>query len=115
MNATQTVVYTQLLAFILFALGGPEGTNRVQNGIRRLKGEAPTARPSKSDPKLGVTTATGWAIMFLFLVVGADIPATSDIAIGFAWLILLVVALLYGADAFRNITRIGQPPTTSPR
>lgn len=111
MNATQTVVYTQLLAFILFALGGPDGTQRVKNGVRRLQGKKPSAAPAKSDPKLGIGTATGWAIMFLFLIVGADLPATSDIAIGFAWLILLVVALLYGTDAFRNITSIGQSAT----
>lgn len=107
MNPIQHVVLAQLLSFILFALGGPDGTTRVQNGVRRLQGQEPKSRPTRSDPKLGVPAAVGWAIMFLFLVTLADVPGTSEIGVGFAWLIFVVVALLYGRDAFRNIGRIG--------
>lgn len=114
MNAIQHIVLAQLLSFILFALGGPDGTTRVRNGVRRLQGQEPTPRPTRSDPKLDVPAAVGWGIMFLFLIALADIPATSEVAIGFAWLIFVVVALLYGRDAFRNIGRIGSysTPTT---
>ncbi len=114
MNPIQHVILAQLLAFILFALGGPDGTVRVTNGIRRLQGQEPKPRPTRSDPKLGVTSAAGWAVMFLFLIVLADVPATSDIGIGFAWLIAFVVFLLYGQDAFRNITSIANAKPVTP-
>lgn len=53
--------------------------------------------------------------MFIFLIVLADVPATSDVGVGFAWLIFVTVALLYGTDAFRNITKVvAAKPVTPP-
>lgn len=62
-----------------------------------------------------VPVAAGWAMMFLFLIILTDVPATSDLGVAFAWLILLSIALAYGADAFDNIGSVlGQPQKTEP-
>jgi uncharacterized membrane protein YhaH (DUF805 family) len=47
--------------------------------------------------------AMGWAVLFVFLVILADIPATQALATTFAWLILLSVLMLFGPLAGQNI------------
>lgn len=52
---------------------------------------------------------TGWAVVMVFLVAGADIEATSKLAVSFGWLILLAVLMAYGPTAFARIAAAVQP------
>lgn len=115
MNPTQSVILTQLLSFALFWLAGDEAKRKSTNGLRRLAGKPPTATPSKeAGPSMTVGVASGWAVMFVTLIVFTDIEATSSLAVAFGWLILISIALAYGEDAFKNVsTVIGQPQARS--
>lgn len=111
MSPTQSVVLTQLLAFALFWGAGDEAKRKTGNGLRRLQGKPIVRAPAKSTgPTMTVPVAAGWGMMFLMLVVLTDIEATAELSVAFAWLILISIALAYGADAFRNFSAVlGQP------
>lgn len=115
MSPTQTIVLTQLLAFVLFWGAGDEAKRKTGNGLRRLQNKPIVAAPSKSNgPTMTVPVAAGWAVMFLTLIVFTDIEATAELSVAFGWLILISIALAYGTDAFRNFSAvIGQPQTAS--
>jgi len=54
------------------------------------------------------------AIVFLSLTILADIPATSRLAVAFAYVILLSAALTVGPTAFGRISElVGAPRTGS--
>lgn len=55
----------------------------------------------------------GWLVVGGFLIVFADIPATSSIAVSFAYLILIAALLTGGEDAFNNLTSLLNRPTES--
>lgn len=116
MNPTQAVILTQLLSFTLFWLAGDQARTKTANGLRRLRGQPALPGPTTpSGPTMTVSVASGWAVMFLTLIVFTDIEATAPLAAAFAWLILISIALAYGEDAFNNITKLlGQSPTSLP-
>lgn len=55
---------------------------------------------------LTFNAAIGWAVLFLILIVMTDVPATQNVALMFALLFLLSVALKYGPQAFNTITTV---------
>lgn len=48
----------------------------------------------------------GWGVLSLFLIAGADIPATAELASAFAWLIFVAVLLLYGPAALETLSTL---------
>jgi hypothetical protein len=50
----------------------------------------------------------GWIVLAGFLIIASDFPATSELALAFAYLILISVLLVAGPDAFNNITTMLQ-------
>lgn len=55
-------------------------------------------------PKLGgVEMFMAWGILFVFLIVMAEIPNTGQLAAAFVWLIVLAVLFTYGVAAFQNL------------
>jgi len=54
----------------------------------------------------------GWLIVGGFLIVMADIPATEDLAVAFAYLILIAAFLSGGYDAMTNLAGLLDRPTT---
>lgn len=54
----------------------------------------------------------GWLIVGGMLIVLADIPATSDLAVSFAYLMLIAALLAAGPAAFDNLTRLVNKPTS---
>jgi hypothetical protein len=46
----------------------------------------------------------GWGFMAITIAVFADIPATSDVAVAFAYLILLAVLFHSGAKVFDGLS-----------
>ena len=55
----------------------------------------------------------GWAVLSLFLVAAADIPATAELASAFAWLIFVAVLLLYGPSALGTLSTLTRSGGTS--
>lgn len=113
MNPAQSVIFTTILSFTIFGFAGTDALARAKNGINRLTGQPVTDHPTDSGPVFTPQVVTGWAVLFIILIAMADIPASSELAVGFGWLILLSVALAFGPDAFDNISRLlGQNPAT---
>jgi hypothetical protein len=54
----------------------------------------------------------GWLIVAGFLLVMADIPATADLAVAFAYLILITAFLTGGFDAMQNLASLLNRNTT---
>lgn len=107
MNPTQAVILAQLLSFGIFWLAGDEAKRKTQNGLNRLRGKPGAAAPAHaSGPTMTVGVAAGWAVLFLTLIVFTDIEPTAELSAAFAWLLLLSIALAYGADAFGNIAAV---------
>ena len=48
----------------------------------------------------------GWGAIFVALIGLADFPATANLAASFAWLIFISVLLLYGPQAFANLSSL---------
>jgi hypothetical protein len=48
----------------------------------------------------------GWLVVGGFLIVLADLPATSELAVAFAYLMLIAAFLTGGQAAFDNITQL---------
>lgn len=113
MNATQSVILSQLLSFFLFWAAGDEAKRKTGNALKRLQGKPTVAAPSsQSGPTMTVPVAAGWAVMFLTLIVFTDIEPTAELAAAFGWLILVSIALAYGEDAFHNVTKVITPTAT---
>lgn len=53
----------------------------------------------------------GWLVAGGFLLVMADIPATADLAVAFAYLILIAAFLSGGYDAMTNLAGLLDRPT----
>jgi hypothetical protein len=94
----QQVVLATLLSFTVFVSAGPRALNRVQGKV--------SGTSDKSDSGWTAKNAFGFAVLFTFLIIGADVPATADLSIAFAWLILLSVLMLFGPVAFKNLSGI---------
>lgn len=106
MDPRQSVVLATLIGFSVFWLAGDKAANQTANGIARLSGRPTTQSVNESGPKLTVQRAAGWAGTFIFLVVLADIPSTSEVGASLAWLFALGILLAFGPDAFANVSRI---------
>lgn len=71
--------------------------------------------PATSDEV--VQAIFGWAVLFVIFIVASDIPEVGQLAAAFAWLLLLSIVIVYGPDAFNNVSRFlnqstgGTPPT----
>lgn len=48
----------------------------------------------------------GWAVIAIALSIFADIESTSEVAVAFAWLILIAVLFNYGVKLFDGISAI---------
>lgn len=59
-----------------------------------------------------VQHAIGWAGLFMFLIVGTDIPLTAQLAAAIAWLLLVAVLIRYGPDAFGTVSQVANPAAT---
>jgi hypothetical protein len=101
MDPRQQVVLAMIVALTTFVVAGPDALGRVRGKLDR------TADTSQSG--WTANNAFGWAVLFVFLIVMADIPATGELAASFAWLILLGILLLFGPLAATNVTRVFQP------
>lgn len=111
MDPRQSVVLATMLGFLTFWLAGDKAANQTANGIARLSGQPTTARATNTGPSLTVQRAVGWAGTFLFLVILADIPTTSEIGAALAWLLFLGIVFAFGPDAFANILRVSGQST----
>ena len=99
---------------MLIVLGGSQGTRKLRNGINATVGRPGTApAATETGPVLSVEVFTGWAILFVTFITLADIDATSQLGVSFAWLLLLSIALMVGPDALNNIANMGRPEPTS--
>ena len=58
-----------------------------------------------------------WGVIAVTLSIFADIPSTSDLAVAFAYLVLLAVLFNSGAKVFDGITAAlgGGTPATTPQ
>lgn len=63
-------------------------------------GVAPTGAVNVSRSILG------WGAIFVTLVALADFEATANLSASFAWLIFISVLLLYGPQAFTNLSTL---------
>lgn len=72
-------------------------------------------------PKLGGwETLIAWGTVYLMLVIMADIPASGQLAVAFAWMFVLAILFSYGIEAFSNLLELqnggtegGDPPATT--
>lgn len=58
----------------------------------------------------------GWAVLMVVLVAMADIPATEELGVAFAYVFLLAVLMGYGPAAFAKLSSImgsGAGPSSS--
>lgn len=55
----------------------------------------------------------GWLVVGGMLLVLSDIPTTSDLAVSFAYLMLIAAFLAAGPDAWDNITRLVNKPSAA--
>lgn len=71
-------------------------------------------RPQNSNYTSEIHTAAlgvnwfGWAILWLFLTVAAEYDATTDLAVSFALLMLIVVLVRYGERSFNVLYNLGR-------
>lgn len=56
----------------------------------------------------------GWLVVGGFLLILADIPATSELAVSFAYLMLVAALLAAGPAAFDNLTRLVTKASATP-
>lgn len=76
-------------------------------------GAAPVAS-TDSGKRVALTvgrSVIGWGVLSLFLIAGADIPATAELASAFAWLIFVAVLLLYGPSALATLSTLTRGTT----
>lgn len=72
----------------------------------------PTGTPGTEGVAMQRIVAGG--VVFFSLVLAADIPATSQLAVAFAYLILLSAALTVGPVAFARVSAmVGGKPASS--
>jgi hypothetical protein len=114
MNPTRSVVYALLLSISLMVVSGSEGIRKLRNGINATVGRPQIDAAADTGAVLSVELFTGWAILFVILVALADNDTTSPLGVGFAYLLLLSVAMAVGPDAFNNIASLtGQGASSS--
>lgn len=106
MNPTRSVVYALLLSISLMVVSGSAGIRKLRNGINATVGRPGIAPSDDTGAVLSVELFTGWAILFVILVALADNDTTSPLGVGFAYLLLLSVAMAVGPDAFNNIASL---------
>lgn len=86
-------------ALIFFIAGG-----RFDEMLDRVRGR-PVVKGEGPEPA-GVVfqTILGWGIMLTILIFMADTGVAAPLAIGFSWLIFLMILMSYGEEAAKNIT-----------
>lgn len=94
LNRNRDVVLAYTIALAVFGIA--HGLQFVNEGQGK--------RIANPLPKLGGwNSLIGWSALFLFLIILAEIPATSQLGPAFAWLILLTIMFVYGTAAFTNL------------
>jgi len=88
-----------------YAAGFDLALTRVRYLVIRQTGTAQVIAQGRLDTK----SLYGWAVLATFLFVMSDFEATSDLAAAFAWLVLIAVFLLYGANMFSRIVNALAP------
>lgn len=77
--------------------------------MARLADPGTGGGPNTEAARVSLTvgrSVLGWGILSLFLIAGADIPATAELASAFAWLIFVAVLLLYGPAALETLSTL---------
>lgn len=108
-NPTQRIVIPMMLGFLIYLLSGPGAQQGLTNTIKRATpgmNAAPKASSAAQQSWISAGGAVGWGVTFFTLIVLADIQATENMAVGFAWLILLSIALTLGPSALSNLGNV---------
>lgn len=72
-------------------------------------GSAPSSVATDNGKRVTLTvgrSVIGWGVLSLFLIAGADVPATAELSSAFAWLIFVAVLLLYGPSALATLSTL---------
>ncbi len=94
MDPTKHVLLALTGGAVIFIVAG----GRIANLRAKMRGEPP---PETTDFEPGVLV--GWATLLVILVFMSDISTTAPLAVGFAWLIFLMIAMGFGPEAAANI------------
>lgn len=78
-------------ALVFFVAGG-----RFEEVLRRARGLPPGDEEELKNP---FRTILGWGAMITILIFMADTGVLAPLAIGFSWLIFLMIMILYGETA----------------
>lgn len=107
MNPRRTVVLGLTIALAVYGSAV---------GLRYVNEERGGKRIANPLPQLGgVELLIAWGVIFTFLTIMADIPATGELAASFTWLIVLAMLFTYGVEAFSNLAvMIGGGGSESP-
>lgn len=97
MTPTRQVVLALTASGILFATA---------NGLQYANDEA-GRRIANPLPRLGGwEMLIAWGALTTFLVLASELPSTGDLAVAFAFLILLTMLFTYGVSAFQNLVAL---------
>ena len=94
MDPTKHVLLALTGGAVIFIVAG----GRIAKLRAQITGESV---PETTDFEAG--TLVGWATLLVILVFVSDISTTAPLAVGFAWLIFLMIAMGFGVEAARNI------------
>lgn len=82
-------------ALVFFVAGG-----RFEEVLRRARGLPPGDEEELKNP---FRTLLGWGVMVTILIFMADTGVLAPLAVGFSWLIFLMILMLYGQAAAEKI------------
>jgi hypothetical protein len=103
MDPTKHVLLALTGSAAIFAAAG----GRLANLQAKVRGEPP---PEATEFEPG--TLVGWAVLLAILVFTSDIEPIAPLAVGFAWLIFLSIAMMFGPEAAaRILAMMGQQAT----
>lgn len=94
MSPIRQVILALTISGLVYGAANGLGYVNDQNG-RRIENPL---------PKLGgYEMVVAWSVIVLTLTVMAEIPSTGDLAVSFAWLVLLAMLFSYGIEAGQNL------------
>lgn len=100
MNPSRTVILGMTIAGVVFVSAYGLQFATTEQG-KRIKNPLPALG--------GIEMFVAWGVLFLFLIIMAEIPATGDLASAFTWLIVLAMLFSYGPAAFQNLMALMKP------
>lgn len=94
MSPIRQVILALTISGLVYGAANGLGYVNDQNG-RRIENPL---------PKLGgYEMVLAWSVIVLTLTVLAEVPATGELAVSFAWLVLLAMLFSYGIEAGQNL------------